>query len=278
METALVALRRRRGADATRGLFPGLLLPHPGSGWASAADLIAGDRLDTLLDLAKQRWGASPQAAAALAWRSFTYWLAMPVVLSWVTARRVPLITPADVRLWASASHRQSLVTLGLRQARMAVLPDDPFASIGTDVTIVTSEAELLGMLRQTLREDNLAPVLAALQRRVRLGTRTLLGSVASGIAYAVVRGYEASPQVLVETAESLLTALDLADLVELAVAPDPSPSPELPIRRLLPEAVPGLEPEGVVVRRRTCCLAFTLPDPKICSSCCIPTGVTRQG
>jgi ferric iron reductase protein FhuF len=50
------------------------------------------------------------------------------------------------------------------------------------------------------------------------------------------------------EAAESLLTALDLDGLVDLT----PEPSGRLH------------------VQRRTCCLAFALPDTRICTGCVI--------
>jgi hypothetical protein len=245
VESALAAVRRRRGPEATRGLQPGLIVPGGAAGgWLPAAALTAGgDRLDELLDTAKQRWGASPHAAAALAWRSYTYWLAMPVVLGWATCRRVPLLDPDDVLVRVSVSHDQPLVTFGLRRVRLAGLAGDPWAT----APVAAADAELLRILRTTLRDQHLDPLLAQLRSRVNLGDRTLLGSLASAVAYGVVRGVEAPPAELIATAGTLLTALDLADLVEL-------------------EARAG----GVEVRRRTCCLAFTLPVPKVCSGCCL--------
>jgi ferric iron reductase protein FhuF len=114
-------------------------------------------------------------------------------------------------------------------------------------VSLVTSEAELLRVLRTSLRDAHLDRLLGQLQARVNLGTRTLLGSLASAVAYGVVRGLDAPADTVDETVDTLLTALDVADLVVLE---------------------PG--PEGLTVRRRTCCLAFTLPEPKLCSGCCI--------
>jgi hypothetical protein len=64
------------------------------------------------------------------------------------------------------------------------------------------------------------------------------------------VRGVEAPAADRVLAAGTLLTALDLGGLVDFEPGPD-----------------------GVVVRRHTCCLAFTLPVPKICSGCCLSGG-----
>lgn len=259
LENGLATVRQRHGPAGTRGLVPGLVVPEDSGDWQGAYELVQppvpGRRaaLDHLLDAAKQRWRASPHAAAALAWRSYSHWLAMPVVLSWALARRVPLVDPLDVR-WRIEGSPQ-LLTLGLRRVRLAVLPDDPLAGEATAagpadgresvaLTVVDTEQQLLEVLRHTLREQHLDLLLARLQERVRLGTRTLLGSLAAAVAYALVRG---GPQPAAPAVERLLAALDLADLVELRD-----------------------EPGGPAVQRRTCCLAFTLPEPKICASCCL--------
>ncbi len=95
-----------------------------------------------------------------------------------------------------------------------------------------------------TLLDEHLTPILEHLHTLARVGERTLLGSVASGIAYALVRSADALPGGVTATATGILTALGLDDLVE--IGPD------------------------LHVQRRTCCLAFTLPQPKVCSGCCI--------
>lgn len=252
--TAIAGLRERRGAAATRGLAPGLLVPDGAPGWVAASALTAGGLpLDDLLAAPARRWGASPHAAAALAWRAYTYWLAIPAALGWATARRVPLLDPEDVRVRPdhrpAAPGSTALVTIGLRRVRLAVLPEDPLACGGDpDLTVVGSETELLAVLRSTMRDGHLDPLLARIQDRVHLGTRPLLGSLASAVAYAVVRGIEAPPATLTSAAETLLAALGVADLVTF----DSN----------------GAGPPAV--QRRTCCLAFTLPEPKICSGCCL--------
>jgi hypothetical protein len=263
VERALAGLQRRRGAAATAGLAPGLLVPAGAPGWTAGSALFTGDFLDHLLAVAGQRWHASPHAAAALAWRSYTYWLVMPAVLGWATARRVPLLTPDDVQLRVTAASGQRFVTIGLRRLRLAVPAGDPLAraadarptgdpelASGPDLTVLGSEQRLLGVLRSTLREDHLDPLLAQIRERVNLGERTLLGSLASAVAYAAVRGMDAPPGEVIATAGTLLATLGVADLVAIE---------------------PGRD--GLFVQRRTCCLAFTLPEPKICSGCCLPAG-----
>lgn len=251
VEAALADLRRRCGADATRGLAPGLLPPQLTPEWIPASALVSGERLDEALELARLRWSAPPATAAALVWRSYTYWLVMPLVLGWARARRVPLADPDEVFLRVTADPARAPVTFAWRRARLAVLPHDPAVG-AADVRIVTSETELLGALRTTLRDEHLDPLLAQIQTRVRLGTRTLLGSLASAVAYAVVRGLDRPVPVLRETADTLLSTLDVADLVAL----EP-------------------EPGGLRVQRHTCCLAFTLPGSRVCSGCCVPAAAT---
>ncbi|WP_412740949.1 hypothetical protein [Krasilnikovia sp. MM14-A1259] len=228
------------------GLAPDLLVTDP-TGWEPTT-LLTGDRLDMLLDGAHERWQAEPHAAAALAWKVYTYWLALPAVLGWASARRVPLLRAPDVLM--HFDDPRPLVTLGMRaDVEVAVLPSDPLALAGLpQVRVVADEAALLAVLRRSLLDEHLTPLLDAIHRRVRVGKRTLMGSVASGIAYAVLRSADVLPGSSVDTIDVLLTTLGVADLIEL---------------------VPG--PTGQLeVQRKTCCLAFTLPDAKVCQGCCI--------
>ncbi|MER7894342.1 IucA/IucC family C-terminal-domain containing protein [Micromonospora sp. NPDC094482] len=240
-------MRAMFGTDDVPGLAPGLLVADE-FGWAPATTLVDGTRLPEFLRSATQRWGGTPHACAALAWKSYSYWTALPVVLGWASARRVPLLDPSDVLIHFE-DHRP-LVTLGLRRSTtVAVLPSDPLALAGhPEVRVVAGEAELLAALRASLLDAHLAPMIASIQAEVRIGTRTLLGSVASGIAHGILRATDVLPGPSVETIDALLGALDLSDLVELVPGPAGEPT----------------------VQRRTCCLAFTLPRPKVCQGCCV--------
>ncbi|QKW17549.1 hypothetical protein [Verrucosispora sp. NA02020] len=241
------ALRAMFGTDALPGLAAGLVVPDE-AGWAPATTLTSGTQVPELLSSAVRLWGGTPHASAAVAWKAYSYWAALPVVLGWAVARRVPLLD-ADAALVHFADPR-TLITLGLRRSTpIAVLPNDPLALSGLpQVRVLADEQALLTALRGTLLDAHLSPVIAAIQGEVRIGTRTLLGSVASGIAHGVLRAADSLPGSAVEAVDTLLGALDLADLVEL---------------------VPGRNGEPTV-QRRTCCLAFTLPAPKVCQGCCI--------
>ena len=228
------------------GVAPDLLVPDT-TGWLPARAL-AGDHLDTLLASSSRRWNAQPHAAAALAWKSYTYWLALPAVLGWASARRVPLLTADNVLI--HFNDPRPLVTIGLRaDIPVAVLPGDPIAAAGhPQVRVLPDEAALLAALRSSLLDNHLTPLLDAVHAKVRLGKRTLLGSLSSGVAYGVLRSADVLAGSSTETIAQLHQALGVDDLIEL---------------------VPG--PTGKLdVQRKTCCLAFTLPQPKVCRGCCI--------
>jgi hypothetical protein len=238
----LAALSARHGEDSPQGLAPGLVRPA-GPGWRAAADLDVAD----LLEAAARRWSAQPHAAAALAWKCYSYWLALPAVLGFAASRRVPLMTPDHVLV--RYSDAQPFLTLALRAPVTAVLAGDPIVATDTPgLLIVEDEEELLGVLRRSLVDAHLDPLVEEFRKRVRLGRRTLWGSVASGVAYGLSRSADSLPGPTMDIAHRLLGALGADDLLDLS------------------ERAGG----GLDIQRRTCCLAFTLPTPKVCSTCCI--------
>ncbi len=231
-------------------LAPGLTVAD-GPGWICAQELTDGTLVPELLAAVGRRRRASPHVAAALAWKAYTYALALPVVVGWAAARRVPLVRPADVLVRLHAP--RSVLMLGLRPSvRVAVLPSDPLAAEHRgDIDVVTDEAALLDAVRGSLLDAHLSPLLGHIRVAVRVGARTLLGSLASGVAHAVLDAAHALPGSAAEHAQRLLAALGVQDLVDL---------------------VPGAD-GGLTVQRHTCCLAFSLPEPKICAGCCIRLG-----
>jgi hypothetical protein len=240
-------LRSMFGTDDLPSLAPGLLVVDD-TGWLPATRLIDGSRLPDLLDSAGRRWQASAHAAAALAWKSYSYWLTLPAMLGWASARRVPLLLPTDVLMRSEGP--ASLLTLGLRPSiTVAVLPSDPLARSGSpQVRVVGSDAELLAVMRESLLDAHLNPLVDAIRGQVRLGARTLLGSVSSGIAHGILRASPVLPRAGVDELGTLLGSLGIESLIDLVPGPAGEPT----------------------VRRKTCCLAFTLPRPKVCAGCCI--------
>jgi hypothetical protein len=238
------ALRTLFGSGAELpGLVPGLVVRDP-AGWQRATAL-EGPLLDDLLLKAERLWSARPHAAAALAWKAYTYWVSLPAVAGLVSARRVPLLTGDNV--WVRLGWENRLLTVGLRAGLpVAVLPADPLAaSEDRSVVVVPDEPALLESLRRSLIEEHVDQLAVAIGDRVRLPRRMLLGSLAASVAGTALRLATGDR---VGQVERLLDGLELTGLVDL---------------------VPG--PGGRIrVHRKTCCLAFTLPVPRVCGDCCL--------
>ncbi|MQA27579.1 MAG: hypothetical protein GEU94_19440 [Micromonosporaceae bacterium] len=243
---AVRAASRRAGPDAPLGLADPLVVADPASGgWISAASLVDGAALPVLLNGPVERWGAMPHAAAALAWKAYTYWLAVPAVTGLACVNRVPLLDADNVLV--RLSHKSPFVTIGMRRPAVAVLPDDPYAG-DPATTVVADRDGLLGALRVSLVDRHLALLAAATQARVRIGSRALAGALAASVGYVLSLTGPLAPDSPTQLGKPILDALNIADLVELTDTPDGS----------------------VDVRRRTCCLAFTVPGLTICTGCCI--------
>jgi hypothetical protein len=244
IDTALLAMRTGYGVGTIDRLASPYFVGDAAGGWTPADALTSGEALTTLLAVGARRWRAQPHAAATLAWKSYSYWASLPIVLGWAAARRVPLLTADQTLVRLDAD---DLVFAGANPS-WAVLASDPLASVGhPSVRVAHDETALLAIVRETLLDRHLDPLLESIRDRVRIGRRTLLGSVASGVAWAMIRASDALPGSTQESIEMLLGALRLDDLVDM-------------------EATGA----GLSVRRRTCCLAFTTETPKICTGCCI--------
>lgn len=252
---ALDAVRARLGEAPVHGVTPSLMLPADADReWIPASRFADGSALPELLAAACLRWPGDPHVAGALAWKSYAYWVTMPVVVGFASARIVPNVAADNVRV--------------------RIHGDPPFVELGLIRPEVAQHANddlLLATLRESLMDRHLELVLDQLHRLVRVGRRTLLGSVASAVCYALLRTREVPPgtsaariladhvpesaahvladHALVPVANAILETLGLADLV--AFGPD--------------------DAGRLTVARRTCCLAFALPSPRICSGCCIP-------
>ena len=214
-------------------------------GWISAASLVDGAALPVLLNGPIERWGATPHAAAALAWKAYTYWLALPAVIGLAAVNRALLLDADNVLV--RLSYDSPFVTLGMRRPAVAVLPDDPYAG-APGVTVVSGRDGLLAALRTSLVDRHLALLAAATGAGVRIGARALAGALAASVGYALSLAAPLTADSPLELGKPLLDALNVADLVELGETPD----------------------GAVDVQRKTCCLAFTVPSLSICSTCCI--------
>ncbi|MFG3342608.1 IucA/IucC family C-terminal-domain containing protein [Glycomyces sp. NPDC048151] len=219
--------------------------PGPEAVEFSGAELAAGERIGELMGTAAALWGGSAHANAALAWKTYCYWTLAPVVLGYVAARRVPVLDAANAVFRVSAD--APMFSVRQVRPRFLALPHDPCAS-HPDVEVVANESELLDRLRATVFDAHLAPVLDAFLANARVGRRTLMGSVASGIAYAVASIAQVVPDPDDVLAKTLLEALDVTDLVDVSTD----------------------EAGRLVYQRRTCCLALTIEGNRTCSTCCV--------
>jgi hypothetical protein len=59
---------------------------------------------------------------------------------------------------------------------------------------VAGDETEILTALRESLLDAHLTPMLHTIHAQARVGTRTLLGSVSSGIAHGILRAASALP------------------------------------------------------------------------------------
>jgi ferric iron reductase protein FhuF len=229
---ALAGVRARLGDAPVHGLAPRLVVDPPLVGWRAATGFADGSELPGLIDAARARWGGDRHVAAAVAVKSYAYWVTLPAVLGFAAARRVPDMSAPNVVVRIPGV--PPFVEIGLR--RPSLSPER------------VTDTDLLAFVRATLWDAHLAPFIERMHDAVRLGRRTLAGSVASAVGYALNRASDVLPGSPVTTAHAILRALDIDDLVEIGT--DEAGRPR--------------------IHRRTCCLAFALPAPKICSGCCI--------
>ncbi len=178
------AVRARHGAPAVHGVTRSIIVADT-SGWHRTLDV------DDLLAAARTRWPAEPHVAAALAWKSYAYGAMLPSTLGYAVASMVP----SGGLLVRLHGH-------------------DPFVEFGL-VSADVVETDLLAALRTGVFEGHLLPILEQIHERVRVGRRTLLGSVASAVCHAVARASDLVPGGAVPAAYAILDALDLADLVD---------------------------------------------------------------
>jgi ferric iron reductase protein FhuF len=248
LRTAADRVERHHGPRPLRGMRPwldGAKAPEgvhlPGSDLADAA------AVGELLADSARIWGGSPHASAALAWKTYCYWVLVPAVLGYISVRRVPLLE-ADNFVFTISDDEPMFSGRQIRP-RFAVLAGDALAG-SPDVEVAANESALLGLARASLFEAHLDPVLEAIRREVRIGRRTLLGSLASGIAYATASCSSAGREPAEAVAGDLLAAFDVADLVDVSTD----------------------EHGRLLYRRHTCCLAFTIDGCGTCSTCCVQT------
>lgn len=245
------------------GAYPaGLRLDRtPGAPWRGGGELADGDRLEAVVATVMRRYGATRHVAAALLWKTYTYRVVAPVVLGWALNRRVPLATADDTVVRPGPADNR--LSIALVDPAVAVLPGDDLAGTPGTRTVADHDA-LLREAGEAVLTRHLLPVLATMIARCKIGQRPLWGSVAEAVAHPLLIAAPRTPGGLADTgpvalrtpagrmaaARTLLDGLGhgLGELLDLTPAAD-----------------------GTPYRRRTCCLAFALPQYDYCKTCCVP-------
>jgi hypothetical protein len=183
----------------------------------------------------------------------------------WTRRRRLLAMTAADVALREGAARTE----VGLRRLHLAVLADDPLASLaghGAEVEVVT-EGEMLrrlcdrvigpslplGTRPQGSAEEvaGVAAVVATVRRTVRSGERHLWGTAGLAVGSALASASHAVGERADRDRATLFAARrDLARTVSLTTVDD---------------AMGGTVTFAL---RRTCCLLLKLPDGLQCGTC----------
>lgn len=251
LAVALTRLSDRYGAASTAGVVPTVRV-HESAAWRPAADIVDGNGFEDLVNGPVHRWGAPRHAAASLAWKAYSYWLAMPVVLAWTIGASVPRTRPDDVLVQLDDS--PPFIRIGFRAIPRANSSPDRGRE-PDDIAILAGDEEMAQQVSTSLMELHLEPLMNRLARSSRVRRRVLRGELAYGLARIHQQAASSSeaPQM---SATFLVDRLGLHGLVDLVPMAD---------RR-------------VQVQRRTCCLALTVPglDHRICADCVVPP--TRAG
>ncbi|WP_107259430.1 ferric iron reductase [Plantactinospora sp. BB1] len=215
------------------------------AGWLPAVGLVAGAGLERLLSGKVRTLRVPLHVSAVLTWKAYTYWLTLPAVAGYLSSRRVPVLSAGNMLV--RVSRREPWVVLGMRNPLVTVLATDPSAGAGA-TRVVPDEAVLLRTMREAIVERHLRPLALAVCDLTRIGERPLRGGLANAVARHVQRAPGLAGEEALATAGTLLRALGVEDLVRL-----------------------DLTGTGALrVRRRTCCMAFTVSGLDPCESCAL--------
>lgn len=236
----LASLGQVNGPDSIAGVTAGLRAPS-NKAWRSASALDHQERVEELLLGPAHRWAAPRHAAASLAWKSYSYWLALPVVVARVFSVPVPVPTPDRVlyRLASCKPFVQFAFTASAETGDITVLPGE---NPGEE-------------LRFTLLEQHLDPLIGRLVQATRVTPRVLRGELSYGIA----RIHQCASALIPRPTVSLMDLLEELGL-DTGVVVDPG------------------EGRHPVVARRTCCLALVVPGlgHRVCADCVVPPSRRR--
>ncbi len=230
----------------------------PTSALPTLADLCAGDGagLNEQLEILKAYHETDDgDIAVALGAMAFPWLVASVAFASYLSARRVPDLSPALIS-YTFADYGYPL-DITLRSPRFTALPDDPAAD-HPDATLVADEAALLAVLRGELGGYIKGPlrVMRARRARVGMGTirRTALEACLSALCSAAAK--------LDRLAQ---LPADVEAIFRMGGADNPLLLRSLPVIREYPTGSGG---PAASVELSTCCLRFRLPGRGTCPGC----------
>jgi ferric iron reductase protein FhuF len=232
-----------RGGGAPEGRWRGNGIP---------ASLLADPSLPFLagmLNLARQRWTTGLRAAALQAWKAYSAAVALPVATGWALNRQVPLITLSQT--FVSLHEDKSWLRFAFDPLEVALLQDDPAAGHPQALS-VENETALLVAARASVIDQHFRPLIESLCEQTDLEQRPFWGSVAVALAKPLLRLAPGLARDPVEETARLLSGMGygLDQLVEIKSQPDSRRAPTFELRR------------------RTCCLAFSVPGRNRCGAC----------
>ncbi len=219
-------------------------------GTRTAAELLADAETLQVTVRAYGAWLGTDRLpiAAALALKAYAWAVVEEPVTQWLEHRRVPDHSAANTAATGGAGgYRVEQV-----EERWTVLPGDPLAGTPT-ATVVPNEGALLAALGATLVDGHLAPAVQAFQRLRGGGARPLWGSAVPVLVYPATVAHTHVVSDRFDAVEQLLSLLpsEIAALVETVELNDGT----------------GWRP---MMLRRTCCYAYALAEPRLCTTCCL--------
>lgn len=224
-----------------------------GDGWLAAEAIVTDglDRLDPVFAGMRKRYGARADhddIVVGFFAGHYAWYLASVGVAAFLVDARVPALGRANLRFHLGEHGFTGEVALA--SSAFAALPDDP-ARDEARVTMFADRARLRDHLHTEL-ETHLAPVLAALGPRARLGARAawlaasdMCASVTFGTLGHLARPNEAEAEI---AALLLRPTARLAGPPGLGMARHPS--------------------GGLRLQRGSCCRNFRLPGQSYCANC----------
>jgi hypothetical protein len=227
------------------------LAPPVGDGWVTVEELIA-DRSplrEELLARIRRRYHTDDRHFVAMTFFGATIWqVVVASIASYLTARRVPQLNPANVMLRWDADGWAD--TVAIVNARFAALPDDPAAD-HVDVTIVADRDALRARLVEYIVSDYVPALIDVTSATSPLGKHALWSVVADRCVGTIVW---LAPQLN-------LTATCGTEVRALLQA-----WPRKTRTNIL--AVEHAGRQELFLERSSCCLSYKVPEHGYCSTC----------